>query len=228
MKKNIIQFISDHRLLVFVSAAVIGMVVTFVVISILRQRRRRHGSITMPSSPVFSSQGKPLAATKPPVYVSGTSTLEPSATRESSRPHPVLSVPWPQPPVVGSGISPDWAEFISDRLRELDPASCVNETKWALGIVDFLDELEEASAEATNEERALSAKFRTALLAILVDNGFATLDSNQWNPGTQRAVAVVRKPDATETTILGKGSTGLSRNGKVIRKQEVKISTKGK
>lgn len=135
--------------------------------------------------------------------------------------------PWPKPPVAENGISSDWTEFVHDRLSELNPASCTDETKWALGVVDFLDELAEANAEASAEERSEATKLRTSIVAILADRHFTPLDSDEWNPQTQRAVAVVRKPDAAETTILGKGSTGLSRNGKVIRKQEVKISTKG-
>ena len=94
-------------------------------------------------------------------------------------------------------------------------------------MVDFLDELKEAGLTATEQERVASRALADQLLALLTEKGFTLLDSDEWNPDKQRAVAVVRKPDATGTKIMGKGSTGLSRNGRIIRKQEVKIEMKG-
>ena len=135
--------------------------------------------------------------------------------------------PWPQPPQAGGGVSKDWSDFVRDRLDELDPSAKQNETKWALGVVDFLDELKEADAEASAAEQTKSASLRASLLAVLSSKGYEPVDSDEWNPDKQRAVSVVRNPDTTGTKILGKGSTGLSRNGKIIRKQEVKIETKG-
>lgn len=121
----------------------------------------------------------------------------------------------------------DWKDFVSERLEELRLREGMDETKWALGVVDFLDELKESDAEASSRERDISAALRNEMLDVLSSKGFAVVDSETWNPDLQRAVAVVRKPNATETKILGKGATGLSRNGKIIRKQEVKIEMKG-
>ena len=134
---------------------------------------------------------------------------------------------WPRPNVTGEGISQEWREFVAERLDELNPRQNMDEMKWALGVVDFIDELKESDAEASSTERDISASLRCEMLDALSSKGFAVVDSEIWNPDQQRAVAVVRKPDATETKILGKGATGLARNGKIIRKQEVKIEMKG-
>lgn len=204
------NFISNIWQFVFAVITIVAMVGIVATIMFLRNRRKPK------CGPVRRPDPIPL----PP--------MPPTASTPS--PSPIAPLPpstWPQPPVPGHGISTDWAEFVRERLGELDPASCDNETKWALGVVDLLDELKEADAEASSEERASSASLRVALLSCLSNKGFALEDSDEWNPDKQRAVAVVRKPDATVTTILGKGSTGLSRNGKIIRKQEVKIVTKG-
>lgn len=219
------QFITSHKLLVFGGAAIAGACVAIATTFVLRRLRRTR----KPSMPTLHSKRaapKPLEATKghkPPV------ALPASNSHEQPEPQTKLPVtpPWPTAPAVGGGISDNWAEFVRDRLGELDPTSCADETKWALGVVDFLDELKEAEGEASPEERKASATLRTALLSSLDFRNFKPVDSDEWNPERQRAVAVVRKPDATGTKILGKGSTGLSRNGKIIRKQEVKISTKG-
>ena len=134
---------------------------------------------------------------------------------------------WPSSIHADNGVSDAWSDFVNDRLSELDPRTNTDETKWALGVVDFLDELKDAEADASSEEQAESASLRTSLLAILSSKGFSLVDSDEWNPDKQRAVAVVRKPDTAEPKILGKGSTGLARDGKIIRKQEVKIEMKG-
>ncbi len=134
---------------------------------------------------------------------------------------------WPSPKVTDEGVSQEWGEFVTERLEELRPQQGIEESKWALGVVDFLDELKESESEASTAERNISVSLQRELLDILSKRGFAVLDSETWNPDLQRAVAVVRKPDVIKTTILKKGSTGLSRNGKIIRKQEVKIEMKG-
>lgn len=134
---------------------------------------------------------------------------------------------WPSPKVTDEGVSQEWGEFVTERLEELRPRQDIDESKWALGIVDFLDELKESESEASPTERSISTLLQNELLNILSTRGFELVDSETWNPDLQRAVAVVRKPDTITTTILKKGSTGLSRNGKIIRKQEVKIEMKG-
>ncbi len=134
---------------------------------------------------------------------------------------------WPSPPLPENGISGEWIEFVCQRLDELAPKNNLDETKWALGVIDFLDELKESDAESSPSERDRSTALRQTLVARLAAKGFAPVDSGEWNPDLQRAVAVIRKPDAPGTTIWGKGATGLSRGGKIIRKQEVKIETKG-
>ena len=134
---------------------------------------------------------------------------------------------WPSPHLTCEGISQEWREFVSERLVELNPQQNMDEVIWALGVVDFLDELKESEVEASSGEQDISVSLCRELLNVLSSKGFAVVDSETWNPDLQRAVVVVRKSDATETKILGKGSTGLSRDGKIIRKQEVKIEMKG-
>ena len=230
---NICQFLANHRPLVIGCATIVLILAAVILFIFLRKRHASRKTQTIKHTPLHPTESSP----NPPVEY-----LEPNPQQPAEKPLPSQSqalpqdlpsrqapvaMPWPVAPEAAGNISKDWAEFVRDRLGELDPASCDNETKWALGVVDFLDELKDADAEASSEERASSASLRVALLSCLSNKGFALEDSDEWNPDKQRAVAVVRKPDATVTTILGKGSTGLSRNGKIIRKQEVKIVTKG-
>ena len=184
-----------------------------------------HASLSSPPKEipnVLHPVPEPLNPESDEVPVSPVPKVEPS---------PILPEPqptaWPKAPKADNGISADWASFVSDRLAETNPAESSDETKWALGVVDFLDELKESDADASEEERTASRNLSDRLRAALAEKGFALVDSDEWNPDRQRAVAVSRKPDATGTKILGKGSTGLSLNGKIIRKQEVKIETKG-
>ena len=135
---------------------------------------------------------------------------------------------WPNPPSAGCGVSEGWVEFVEERLYELSASWNAEEPKCALGVVDFLDELRESYATDSPDEQSSSEAIQRALKDILYSNGYTILDSDEWNPETQRAVAVAHKPDATGTKILGKGSSGLARNGKLIRKQEVKVEMKGK
>ncbi len=134
---------------------------------------------------------------------------------------------WPSPPAGREGLSAPWLEFVESRLAELSPLSNADDSKWALGIVDFIDELKESNADASSVERNESDSLCASLSAFLSSKGYSLIDDDEWNPEQQRAVAVVRKPDAGATKILGKGSTGLSRCGKIIRKQEVKVEMKG-
>ena len=151
-----------------------------------------------------------------------------SAHKPEIAPPPFKPTPaWPDAPKIDGGISQDWAEFVKERLDELDPKTNADETKWALGVVDFLDELKETDDAASSFEQTASASLRASLLSVLSSKGYEPVDSDEWNPDKQRAVSVVRNSAATGTIILGKGSTGLSRNGKIIRKQEVKIEMKG-
>ena len=150
---------------------------------------------------------------------------EPSAVlppQPPSRPAP----PWPSTPQSGPGLSSDWLTFVSERLDELEPKD-EKTASWALGVVDFIDELKEAEGEASPEEQAVSARLRASLTDYLAAFDYQLLDSDTWSPDKQRAVAVRRSPDATAPRILGKGSTGLARCGKVIRKQEVKLEQPG-
>ena len=182
--------------------------------------------IPSPETPVRSPERDPIREPSPSppdaVPVLPVPKVEPS---------PILPEPqptaWPKAPKADGGISADWASFVSDRLAETNPTESSDETKWALGVVDFLDELKESEADASEAERTESRNLSDRLKAALAAKGFELVDSDEWNPDRQRAVAVSREPDATGTKILGKGSTGLSLNGKIIRKQEVKIETKG-
>lgn len=178
---------------------------------------RQKNNAKKPDSKTKSIAPKPAIA--PPPFRPD----EPQMGTEARSPH----ASWPNVPQSGGGISQDWAEFVKDRLNELDPKTNTDETKWALGVVDFLDELKEADDAASSFEQTTSASLRDSLLAVLSAKGYGLVDSDEWNPDKQRAVSVVRNPDVAGTKILGRGSTGLSRNGTIIRKQEVKIEMKG-
>ncbi|MBQ9727723.1 MAG: hypothetical protein IJV65_09490 [Kiritimatiellae bacterium] len=209
----ILANIIHHHALWFVTV-VVGILALAAAVGFLAVRRKRKSS-----NP--NSETKPTAP-KPAIALPPFQPNEPRIGTEAKR-----SPAWPNAPQSGGGISHDWAEFVGDRLDELDPKTNADETKWALGVVDFLDELKEADAEASVAEQTTSASLRASLLALLSSKGYEPVDSDEWNPDKQRTVSVVRNPDVAGTKILGRGSTGLSRNGKIIRKQEVKIEKKG-
>ena len=209
----ILANIIHHHSLWFVTV-VVGILALAAAVGFLAVRRTRKSSNPNPETK--------STATKPAIALPPFQPNEPRTETESRQ-----SYPWPIAPQIGDGISQDWAEFVKERLDELDPKTNTDETKWALGVVDFLDELKEADAEASVAEQTTSASLRASLLALLSSKGYEPVDSDEWNPNKQRAVSVVRNPDVAGTKILGRGSTGLSRNGKIIRKQEVKIETKG-
>ena len=193
--------------------------------------------MTQPSKPLATISLPPPPRILPAVPTTSPEPSNPASTEMASDPVPAGRpssvspasgcVAWPTAPKSGEGISADWASFVSDRLAETNPAESSDDTKWALGVVDFLDELKESEKGASEVERKESGNLSDHLKAALAAKGFELVDSEEWNPERQRAVAVSRKPDAISTKILGKGSTGLSHNGKIIRKQEVKIETKG-
>ena len=155
---------------------------------------------------------------------SGSPDLEPVSSKKDSG---KAETEWPRPPPAEDGVSKEWLSFVSDRLEETNPRHSVDESKWALDVVDFLDELKESASSGSEKECEASRVLSDRLVACLTEKNFELIDSDGWNPDKQRAVAVVRNPNTTETIILGKGSTGLSHNGKIIRKQEVKIEMKG-
>ena len=227
--------------------ATMAIVVLAIIVVALRKNHRKPTSRHSPPKESESLLPEPSSSNAP---ASSPATSLPLATPPVS-PEPAVALPsapfavpltpapghesaipetapqWPVAPRAKDGISHDWAEFASERLAELAPRQNRDETKWALGVVDFLDELKESETDSSPSERALSASLRETLVAFLATKGFAPVDADEWNPALQRAVAVVRKPDATGTHVLGKGATGLSRQGTIIRKQEVKIETKG-
>ena len=86
---------------------------------------------------------------------------------------PVPQIKWPSAPSVGDGISADWLEFVAERLEELDPKTRTDETKWALAVVDFIDELRDAEKEVSEQEKAVSANFQRDLVQCLSAEGFS-------------------------------------------------------
>lgn len=136
---------------------------------------------------------------------------------------------WPVVDDNDSGIPADVRDFLRDRLGlgELNPNKRQCDDKWALATVDFLDELSIVSNDCPERARQALDRIKASVISALVDKGYSLLDDDGWNPDAQRAVAVVRRNDVESPKVIGKGATGLSQNGRVIRKQEVKLLVKG-
>lgn len=121
-------------------------------------------------------------------------------------------------------LSRDFCEFVMDRLSELSIGETSTENeKWAVSVVDFFDELRGCAKEWIDSEAVCAKEIQRLLQSFIGYSGYSLIDLDKWDPDLQRAVAVEPDDAANEPIIIEKGATGLSKNGKIIRKQEVRI-----
>ena len=130
---------------------------------------------------------------------------------------------WPVVSNQDNKLSGDFYEYITDRLKELNPGEVPTDDKWAVAVVDFWDELRACSNEWLKTDDLCAKEIQKSLQAFIGQFGYRLIDSDKWNPNVQRAVSIVHDADAIEPMIVEKGATGLSRGGKLVRKQEVKV-----
>lgn len=91
-------------------------------------------------------------------------------------------------------------------------------------IVDRIDDLRLLSDKAAPYDAPDIGEFITILTDLLKDCEVELLHSESWNPEIQRALSKNPTEGISETKIMSFGSTGISRDSKLIRKQEVVLA----
>jgi hypothetical protein len=98
-------------------------------------------------------------------------------------------------------------------------------TEMLLGMVDLLDEIDALQPEADAEQRKALAHVAGRLRDQIELAQGEVIQEQAWNPALQRAVKV--EPASTgqrEPRLLESFASGLKYKGRIVRKQEVKIS----
>ncbi len=125
---------------------------------------------------------------------------------------------------LASGIrSADLKGLVCSRLADMDMEQPGSEA-WGLAAVDFFDELSllAEGCEAADADVVLS--LQKALPGLLALHGCKLLDESEWNPQVQRATSIDRcLSEGERPRLVRKFSSGLMVEGKLIRKQEVKL-----
>ena len=88
-------------------------------------------------------------------------------------------------------------------------------------IVDRIDDLKLLTAKASAEDASHIDQFSKQLKDLLGTCGVELLHSDSWEPSIQRALSKTPTEGISEPRITSFGSTGISRNSKLLRKQEV-------
>lgn len=111
----------------------------------------------------------------------------------------------------------DLRDLVRDRLEEVSRRV----EDWGMEVADALGELEDLKTEDADDARRVQdvcTELRRELSAL----GCEILDSDVWNPETQRAVKVeYTLPPGSTPSIAQKVSYGLRVQGRLVRKQEV-------
>ena len=131
---------------------------------------------------------------------------------------------WPLLEEYQGRVSEETFDYFTYRLVDISPEKHLVNHKWAIAVVDFLDELRDSSAEWPLDEVPKIVALASAVEGYLEHCGYGCLDVDQWDASKQRAVATQHDASLPEMTILQKGATGLMYQGEVIRKQEVVVN----
>lgn len=98
--------------------------------------------------------------------------------------------------------------------------------KWALSVVDFLDEISWMSDSFSSRDVRVLRDFAKQMENLLSSMDCILVDEDLWTQESQRAVSVKKVlAKGASPRIIKKGSTGLIVQGKLIRKQEVYLET---
>ena len=114
--------------------------------------------------------------------------------------------------------------FFTERVQEIRETES-GSTEWACLLADFADELQMMRAAQSPQRQKVSDLFLSAIREELSREGGELLDSDEWDPQIQRAVEVVHTGrDGEREQVDRKDSFGLRLRGKLLRKQNVKLT----
>ncbi len=117
----------------------------------------------------------------------------------------------------------DLRELVQERLADIADEREDLE-RWALAIVDLLDELRLMQPSYSPQDSKAAALLRDELLRLLREQDCELIDLDDWTPSRQRALRVEHKlPEGEAPRILSKETSGLIVKGSLVRKQEVSV-----
>ena len=123
---------------------------------------------------------------------------------------------------------PDIREFLVEIAERVEEVGSIFDDDTPYGfieeIVDRLDDLRSIRKRQSDRVASEIDSFRTILSDILAKCGVEPIHCELWDASNQRAVSKEPTPGITVPTILRFGSTGIRRNGKLMRKQEVVLA----
>ncbi len=116
-------------------------------------------------------------------------------------------------------------EEIASRIRDEEPNFNDHTSHGFIEeIVDRIDDLRAIAANPDAQNTDIVISFRKHLVEILSACHAELIHSEQWDPSLQRAISKEPTPNITAPAILRHGSSGISRSGQLIRKQEVVLA----
>lgn len=120
-----------------------------------------------------------------------------------------------------------FSELVRNRVASLDAVE-YGKDEWGIKAVDFHDELLRLVENAEDTERSMLLAILSRLGSELFDNGFELIKLLEWDPELQNAVVVTHGGNSGGVKVIDTISSGVKRNDRILRKQEVSILTSTK
>lgn len=124
-------------------------------------------------------------------------------------------------------LTDGFRELVEDRVVALSSIE-KDEDRWGLKAVDLYDELQRLIDSSSEGERHVLAAILSRVSSELDSKGFVRIKLLEWNPEFQNAVVVTHGECAEGIKVIDIISSGVKRNGQILRKQEVSILTSKK
>lgn len=124
-------------------------------------------------------------------------------------------------------LSDGFRELVENRVAALHSIEN-DEDGWGLKAVDLYDELQRLVDSSFEGERHVLNAILSRIASELDTKGFAQIKLSEWNPEFQNAVVVTQGECSEGIKVIDTISSGVKRNGQVLRKQEVSILTSKK
>lgn len=123
-----------------------------------------------------------------------------------------------------NGLSADLVKFLEVRCAEISQMA-VGDSVWCENIVDFYDELTGESLKLDSQSDAEITKLRLAIEKLLNEQAIELLRYQEWTPECQKAVVVTPSDGCDRIRIVQTITSGIKKDGKILRKQEVSVIT---
>lgn len=124
-------------------------------------------------------------------------------------------------------LSDGFHELVENRVAALRSLEN-DEDGWGLKAVDLYEELQRLVDSSSEGERHILDAILSRISSELETKGFVRIKLSEWNPEFQNAVVVTQGECAEGIKVIDTISSGVKRNGQVLRKQEVSILTSKK